>query len=608
MGTIRALEAGDKSLAQRLRVRLRLNEGEMSAFGSERSFDMPIGGKWAAGEPLRGYYIDFRNKCETPDWPPYWMGMGLMSDFHVAVVQWGLGTLERYGDGEGEAWLQGARDAAEYLLEQQQSGGPQDGGWLHLVPMPHSYRLDPPWISGIVQGEAASFFARLHLQTGEERYADAARRSLKPMLVAVSEGGAFAHLEGSPLVEEYPTDVPSWVLNGAIFALWGFHDVATGLSDEDAKERFETLTASLSENLWRFDTGFWSRYDIYPHPISNVASPAYHALHIKQLKVLGELSGRPELEQAARRFEGYRGSRLQRSRAMAQKIVFRLLVPRNALLAHRLPWNRSARSKRAERRRGTDVIVLSYHAVSPDWTAALSVTPERFAEQLRYLSGKGYRGVTFRDAVLGGVEGKAVAVTFDDGYRSVYELARPLLESVGMPATVFVATGFMDKGEPMAWDGIDHWLGTEHERELLPMSWQQARSLAEAGWEIGSHTRSHPHLPELSGPMLDEELAGSRRDCEQAMQRGCETLAFPYGEYSADVVAATATAGYSAAATLPADSPKPSALQWPRVGIYHNDGGLSFRLKVSPLVRRLRGGRLWPALMGLLRRARPPEA
>ena len=84
----------------------------------------------------------------------------------------------------------------------------------------------------------------------------------------------------------------------------------------------------------------------------------------------------------------------------------------------------------------TDGIVLCYHALSPTWEADLSTTPERFERQLELLVRRGYRGVTFEQAVRAPHE-RTVAVTFDDAYRSVLELARPILDRLGLPATVF---------------------------------------------------------------------------------------------------------------------------------------------------------------------------
>src|SRR3954453_13690337 len=79
-----------------------------------------------------------------------------------------------------------------------------------------------------------------------------------------------------------------------------------------------------------------------------------------------------------------------------------------------------------------DVLVLCYHALSPDWPAALSTTPERFREQVELLLRRGYHGATFEQAVTGGAR-RSFAVTFDDAYRSVCALARPIMEELDVP-------------------------------------------------------------------------------------------------------------------------------------------------------------------------------
>ncbi len=327
-------------------MRLRLNPGSPSTFSSERSFDPPIGQHWDPAEQVRGYYIDFSSKAYAPRWPPDWLGP-VDKQLHVATAQWGFGAYERYLNGEGEAWLEAARGAADHLLELQHDSGGQDGGWRHLFPLSHTFRLDPPWLSGMAQGEGASLLVRLFLETGEERYAEAALRALKPMNVPVPEGGTLAFLDGLPFVEEYPTDPPSCVLNGAIFALWGCYDVYRGLADTGPSDLFESFLGALATSMPRYDTGYWSRYDLFPHPLPNIASPAYHLLHIKQLRVLARIAPRPEFDAALSRFEAYRASRLRRYRALSQKIAFRLVVPRNSMLAHRLPWNQHPRAREA---------------------------------------------------------------------------------------------------------------------------------------------------------------------------------------------------------------------------------------------------------------------
>lgn len=240
-----------------------------------------------------------------------------------------------------------------------------------------------------------------------------------------------------------------------------------------------------------------------------------------------------------------------------------------------------------------DPLVLGYHAVSADWPAALSTTSERLGQQVEWLLSRGYRATTFADAIARPTERRTFAVTFDDAYRSVFELALPLLGGLGVPATVFVPTKFAGSPEPMSWPGISQWLEGEHEHELRCMSWEQLAELAEQGWEVGSHTHSHPWLPGLGDRELDDELSRSRRICSERLDRPCRSLAYPFGGHDARVVAAAGRAGYAVAATLPPRMHPPSALRWPRIGVYHADDLRRFRVKVSPTVRRLRGSRLW---------------
>jgi peptidoglycan/xylan/chitin deacetylase (PgdA/CDA1 family) len=252
----------------------------------------------------------------------------------------------------------------------------------------------------------------------------------------------------------------------------------------------------------------------------------------------------------------------------------------------------------------SEVLVLAYHAVSERWPADLSVTPERLAWQLGRLAARGYRGATFHQAVTDPPADKTVAVTFDDGFRSVATLAFPILRRQGIPATVFVPTDHVGSGAPMAWPGIDQWLGGPHDAELLPMTWTDLAMLADAGWEVGSHTRSHPRLTRLGDASLHDELRRSRETCERRLCRPCVTLAYPYGDHDGRVVAAARAAGYEAACTLPEEFSGDDPLRTPRVGVYHGDGPVVFRLKASPWTRRARRSAAWPAASRAVRRAR----
>jgi peptidoglycan/xylan/chitin deacetylase (PgdA/CDA1 family) len=239
--------------------------------------------------------------------------------------------------------------------------------------------------------------------------------------------------------------------------------------------------------------------------------------------------------------------------------------------------------------------VLCYHALSDTWPATLSITPAAFDAQLSYLARRGYRGVTFSEAVRLGPDAPVVAVTFDDAFTSVLELGVPLLERHGWPATVFVPTRFPGSGGPLKWDGIDQWIGGPHEGEMGCLDWDQLRALAGKGWEVGSHTRSHPHLTQLGDAELTEELARSREETAHGLGAECTSIAYPYGDVDERVAAAAGDAGYSYGATLSASIPRPAPLLWPRTGLYHGDATWRWRLKLSPAVVRARASRVGAA-------------
>jgi peptidoglycan/xylan/chitin deacetylase (PgdA/CDA1 family) len=243
-----------------------------------------------------------------------------------------------------------------------------------------------------------------------------------------------------------------------------------------------------------------------------------------------------------------------------------------------------------------DVLVLCYHAVSERWPADLSVTPEALEEQLGLLVRRGYRGATFEDAVKDPPARRTLVVTFDDAYGSVGTLAAPILRRLGLPGSLYVVSDYPDSPErPMSWDGIEQWLGTEHEHELRPMGWDAIGALAEEGWEVGAHTASHPWLTRVADDAeLARELEQPRALLQERLGRPCRTLAYPYGDHDDRVVEATRRAGYEAAGTLPAGFSGAGPLTWPRVGIYHLDDLRRFRLKASRAMRVLRATPLWP--------------
>lgn len=113
-----------------------------------------------------------------------------------------------------------------------------------------------------------------------------------------------------------------------------------------------------------------------------------------------------------------------------------------------------------------------------------------------------------------------VSITFDDGLSSVYWLALPEMEKYRMGGTAFVISDLIGKkyfGHPVM-----------DEKMLIELS--------SAGWEIGSHTKTHPDLLNLSGKQLDEELRLSRQRLESLVKKPVTSLAYPYGRFDRKTV------------------------------------------------------------------------
>ena len=219
-----------------------------------------------------------------------------------------------------------------------------------------------------------------------------------------------------------------------------------------------------------------------------------------------------------------------------------------------------------------DVLVLCYHGIAPGSLHG-EVTPDALHAQLKHLAARGYRWATFTDAVLGSDHERVAAITFDDGIASAVEHGLPVLADLGAPGTMFLTV------EMLGWGGRLDAAG--------------AARLAERGWEIGSHTMTHPVLTNVDDGTLAGELRESKRQLEGLVGRPCTAVSYPTGRCDERVVAASEAAGYLAGAALEgAAAVPPGPLAWPRVGVRGDDSVRVFRVKTSRAVRSVRSSRL----------------
>ena len=188
------------------------------------------------------------------------------------------------------------------------------------------------------------------------------------------------------------------------------------------------------------------------------------------------------------------------------------------------------------------VPILMYHRIdyvdasTPEITRNLTVSPEDFARQLRWLKRNGYRTITQRDLwdalMCGrGLGRKPILITLDDGYRNVYTKASPIIERLGMRATAYVVTGRIS--------GPDHSF----------LEWSQLPKLERRGVEIASHTVSHVGLTALSDRDALRQLVASRRVLERKLDHRVPWLAYPFGDFDGRIERLARQAGYLLATT-----------------------------------------------------------
>jgi peptidoglycan/xylan/chitin deacetylase (PgdA/CDA1 family) len=250
--------------------------------------------------------------------------------------------------------------------------------------------------------------------------------------------------------------------------------------------------------------------------------------------------------------------------------------------------------------RARSAAFLCYHSVADGGPPFLSLGPELFERHLALLRRKEWATGTGDDLarLAGGSrpERPVAFLTFDDGYVDNHDVVLPLLRAYAAKAIVFVLPPRCDDGGPLVWPEVSE-RAARHPEVFRSMTWEMAGALAEAGSEIGSHTMSHAHLPDLEPEQLEQELLDSRRAVQARLGGTCDLLAYPFGEWSSPVAAAAARAGYRYAFTMPRGSERGGGAHCiPRTAIDHRDDERRLAVKLST------PGRM--ALLSPLRQAR----
>lgn len=216
------------------------------------------------------------------------------------------------------------------------------------------------------------------------------------------------------------------------------------------------------------------------------------------------------------------------------------LKPGDGLIVPRRPFNPGGLTRKGYQA----VPVLSYHKLSESESDPMTVTRKAFRSQMQFLKDKGYYVATldeffdFLDFKRDLPE-KSVVITFDDGWRSLYEIGFPILREYGYPATLFISTAMITGSSKT-------------------LSWDQIREMAEGGIDMQCHTVDHRNLSTFREDEsfleyyedLERELSRSTEAIEKKVGRDVRYLAYPYGATSHLVIALLKKLGYRGALTV----------------------------------------------------------
>jgi peptidoglycan/xylan/chitin deacetylase (PgdA/CDA1 family) len=190
------------------------------------------------------------------------------------------------------------------------------------------------------------------------------------------------------------------------------------------------------------------------------------------------------------------------------------------------------------------VPVLTYHKFSPSKTDKMTVTGSAFEEQMKFLKDRGYHVITlnqlfdFLDFKIQ-IPKKSVVITIDDGWRSTYEIAYPILKKYGYPATLFVYTALITGSKQT-------------------LNWDLINEMADNGIDLQCHTRTHRKLTALASKesfkeyfeAIEKEFLDAAKTIKMRTSREVRYIAYPFGEINHLGVALLKKQGYRGGFTV----------------------------------------------------------
>lgn len=276
-------------------------------------------GKFYSKTTIKGYYNDLTNKISNRTQvdengiPVNKTITGLKVYFPISIFQYGLGLFDKYLETKDETYKKSFINIANWAVQNENTSGMWDCMGC-LMDKCHETQ------SSMCQSEGASILFRAYSLTKEKRYLKNALKAIDFMLIDIKHGGTSSYENNELILQEYVSDDNLSVLNGWIFSIFGLYDCTLSSTEEKYKIALNKTVNSLIKELKKYDRKIWSNYDLK----GTIASPAYHELHIMQLRVLYDLFGKMEFDNMAKKWERYNSNKLYRIIAMLTKLKQKL--------------------------------------------------------------------------------------------------------------------------------------------------------------------------------------------------------------------------------------------------------------------------------------------
>lgn len=295
---------------------LKLFKRWINMLTGKSSFHVKQGeGKYYSKNEIKGYYNDLTNKVsdktilDSNGIPINTTIANIETYFPISIFQYGLGLYDLYLETNDKEYLNNFLKVADWALNNIDNSGM----WDCMAKLNDTAHLTQ---SSMCQSEGVSILLRAYTETKKVIYYDKAKLAIDFMLKSVDDGGTTIYADNNIIFQEYVSKYNLSVLNGWIFSIFGLYDFSLINKEKKYKNILNNTIETMCIELKKYDRKYWSNYDL----MKTISSPAYHDLHIMQLRILYKLFDKKEFKLFADRWEKYQNNKFYRALAIMIKL------------------------------------------------------------------------------------------------------------------------------------------------------------------------------------------------------------------------------------------------------------------------------------------------